>query len=119
MACIYLQVLSFIIMTCAAVASGAVNDFEDYSDRDTNALDYNEAGDYRAAAGWLIFVGVMGILVEGLIILLRILNITVINQNFIIFGFVVSPVLLYVCIIGYAVLMLIDIPAHSKLKVPE
>ena len=94
-----LQVLSFIIMICAGVATSAVNDFEDYSD--TNRLDYNEAGDYRAAAGWLIFVGVMGMVVEGAIILLRILNINIINQKFIIFGFIVSLILLCVCIIGY------------------
>lgn len=88
-------------MICAGVATGAVNDFEDYSDRDTNRFDYNEAGDYRAAAGWLIFVGVMGMVVEGAIILLRILNINIINQKFIIFGFMVNLILLCVCIIGY------------------
>ena len=88
-------------MICAGVATGAVNDFEDYSDRDTNLLDYKEAGDYRAAAGWLIFVGVMGMVVEGAIILLRILNINIINQKFIIFGFIVSLILLCVCIIEY------------------
>ena len=88
-------------MICAVVATGAVNDFEDYSDRDTNRLDYKEAGDYRAAAGWLIFIGVMGMVVEGAVILLRILNINIINQKFIIFAFIVSLIFLCVCIFGY------------------
>ena len=88
-------------MICAGVATRAVNDFEDYTDRDTNRFDYNEAGDYRGAAGWLIFVGVVGMVVEGAIILLRILNINIINQKFIIFGFMVSLILLCVCNIGY------------------
>ena len=88
-------------MICAGVATGAVNDFEDYSDRDTNHFDYNEAEDYRGAAGWLIFVGVMGMVVEGAVILLRILHINIINQKFILFGFIVSLILLCVCIIEY------------------
>ena len=55
-----------------------------------NNAEYEDAGDYRAAAGWMIFVAIMGMIIETVIIVIRILNISFINQNFTIFGITVS-----------------------------
>ena len=57
---------------------------------DNNNAEYEDAGDYRAAAGWMIFVAIMGVIIETVIIVIRILNISIINQNFTIFGIAVS-----------------------------
>ena len=81
--CIYLQVLSFIVLICASVATGAINNIEN-------------SGRYRSAAEWLIFVAVMGLIIQTVIIVIRILNISLINQNFILFGFIVR--MLYYCV---------------------
>lgn len=90
MVCIHLQVLSFIVLICASVVTGAINDIEDLED-----VPYENSGRYRSAAGWLIFVAVMGIIIETIIIIIRFLNIIYINQNFIIFGVIVSQLYFY------------------------
>ena len=94
MPCAHLQVLCFIILICAAVVSNAINDVIDAAeDEDIDDGEYNNSGSYRSAAGWLIFVSIMGMLIEMAIIVIRILNVSFINQNFFIFGLIVSIVL--------------------------
>lgn len=83
----HLQVLSFILLIYASVVMGELNDIAD--------IEYDNSGRYRAAAGWLIFVAVTGMLIQTAIIFVRFLNITFINQNFIIFGFIVSQLCYY------------------------
>ena len=83
-----IQALSFILLICASVVTGALDNIEDVDDDDD--VDVGSLGRYRSAAGWLIFVAVMGMIIETVIIIVRILNISFINQNFIIFGFIVS-----------------------------
>ena len=82
-------------MICAAVTLSAIEDLNDnidtLNDRFTGPdVVYEDSDDYEAAAGWLVFVAVMGMVIEPLIIILRILKIDFINQNFLIFGIVVS-----------------------------
>ena len=82
-------------MICAAVTLSAIEDLNDnidtYNDMFTGPdIEYEDSDDYEAAAGWLVFVAVMGMVIEPLIIILRILKIDFINQNFLIFGIVVS-----------------------------
>ena len=76
-------------MTLSAVESinDSVVDINEFWDVQ---YEYGDANDYEAAAGWLAFVAVMGMAIEPVIIILRILNISCINKNFLIFGIVVS-----------------------------
>ena len=82
-------------MICAAVALSAIERING-SYEEINRLtrsdrnEYENAADYEAAAGWLVFVAVMGMLIEPAIIAVRILNITFVNQNFPIFAIAVS-----------------------------
>ena len=81
-------------MICAAVTLSAIEDlndnFEVINSRFGVDYEYRDSGDHEAAAGWLVFVAVMGMVIEPLIIILRILNISFVNQNFLIFGIGVS-----------------------------
>ena len=81
-------------MISAAVTLQAVEDLNANLETINNryGVDYenDDAGAYEAAAGWLVFVAVMGMVIEILIIVIRILNITFINQAFILFGITVS-----------------------------
>ena len=82
-------------MICAAVTLSALEDLTDNIDMINErarreVIDYDDAGDYEAAAGWLVFVAVMGMAIEPLIAILRVLNFSFVNQNFLIFGIVVS-----------------------------
>ena len=82
-------------MICAAVTLSAIEDLNDNIDTlndraNRQVVNYEDSDDYEAAAGWLVFVAVMGMVIESLIIILRILKIDFINQNFLIFGIVVS-----------------------------
>ena len=90
-------------MICASVVTSAIDDVEEGVEEVSGTDEYENAGDYRSAAGWLIFVAVMGIIIEIVIIIIRILNITFISNNCMIFGIAVSHcfcvfVLLEVCI---------------------
>jgi len=44
---------------------------------------------YEAAAGWLIFVSVMGIVIGSSIVIVRFLNVLVVNRKFSFFGLMV------------------------------
>ena len=82
-------------MICAAVTLSAIEDLTDNIDMINNranrqVINYDDSDDYEAAAGWLVFVAVMGMVIEPLIGLIRILNISFVNQNFLIFGIGVS-----------------------------
>ena len=77
-------------MICAAVALSAI----DYTDDTLEDLKLNSYDDdvvnYEAAAAWLTFVAVTGIVFETLLIVIRLLNFSFINTNFLIFAIVVS-----------------------------
>ena len=82
-------------MICAAVTLSTLEDLNDNIDTINNrnnreVINYDDSDDYEAAAGWLVFVAVMGMVIEILIIILRILNISFINEHFFIFGIAVS-----------------------------
>ena len=53
-------------------------------------IDYNDSDDYEAAAACLVFLAVMGMAIESLAIILRILNVSLINQYFPLFEVGVS-----------------------------
>ena len=82
-------------MICAAVTLSAIEDTNDaFKEADMvitfRNFKYDDSSDYEAAAGWVVFVAVMGMAIESLIIGVRILNVSFVNQNFTIFGIVVS-----------------------------
>ena len=85
-----LQVLSLIMMICAAVVTGAVNDVEDHREEVEGSDEYENAGSYRSAAGWLIFVAIMAMIIEITVIIIRFLNISFIRLHGIIFRITVS-----------------------------
>ena len=82
-------------MICAAVTLSAIEDLNDNIDTindraNRQLINYDDSDDYEAAAGWLVFVAVMGMAIEPLLIIIRILNISYVNQYFLIFGIGVS-----------------------------
>jgi len=78
-------------LICAAVTLSAISDVEDaLKEYFGDDREYQDASDYESAAGWLVFVAVMGIIIESLIMFLRILNFSIINEHLLIFGIVVS-----------------------------
>ena len=78
-------------MICASIAANAINNVEDDIQEISNGMqEYEDVGDYRSGAGWMIFVAIMGMIIETVIIVIRILNISFINKNFIIFRITVS-----------------------------
>ena len=77
-------------MICASVAASAIDDVEEDLEEVSGGDEYENVGDYRSAAGWMIFIAIMGIIIETLIIIIRILNISIINNNCITFGIIVS-----------------------------
>ena len=81
-------------MICAAVTLSAIEDVNDNFDAINSRFgvdyEYRDSDNYEGAAGWLVFVAVMGMVIEPLIIIIRILNVSFINQNFLIFGIGVS-----------------------------
>ena len=88
-------------MICAAVVSGAVNSAEDNIEEASDGREeYDNAGSYRSAAGWLIFVAIMAMIIETAVIIIRILNISFIRLNGIIFRLTVSHYNLYVYATG-------------------
>ena len=87
--------LCLIVLICAAVTLSAIEDLNDKIDTindrfGSHVVEYEDSDDYEAAAGWLVFVAVMGMAIEPLIAILRMFNISFINQNFLIFGIGVS-----------------------------
>ena len=95
-----LQVLCFILMICAAVVVGAVNNVEDNVEK-IEGIEYKNAGSYRSAAGWLIFVSIWGMIIEIGVIILRFLNVSFISLEGIIFRGTVSHCFLCVGATGY------------------
>ena len=80
------------MLICAAVALSNIRDRDDQL-----RGNYEDAGLYESGAGWLIFLAVMCMVIESIIILVRFLNITIVNENFLIFAIVVSYNLLVMC----------------------
>ena len=72
-------------MICAAVALANIKELDD-NDRD----EYEDADLHESGAGWLIFLAVMCMGIEPIIILVRFLNFSFVNQNFLIFAVIVS-----------------------------
>ena len=97
--------LCFIILICAGVTLGAVSSAEDNADRlNDGRTDSVDFGKYRSAAGWMLFVAIMGMIIEPSLILVRFLNVEIVNKNFLLFGFVVSNYFVtcvYICM-GYS-----------------
>ena len=95
-------------MISAAVTLQAVEDLNANLETINNryGVDYesDDAGAYEAAAGWLVFVAVMGMVIEILIIIIRILNIAFINQAFILFGITVSNYNVTMHVYSYTIL---------------
>ena len=85
---IFLQVLCFIVMICAAVTLSAIADIEDAPRAEVD-------NKYKSAAGWLVFVSVMGMIYEPVVATLRFLNLEIFNQStlFVIAGCVVSSIM--------------------------
>ena len=82
-------------MICTAITLSALETLIDNIDTindeaGTTFIDYKDSDDYEATAGWLVFVAVMGMAFESLIAIIRILNVSFVNQHFLIFGIVVS-----------------------------
>ena len=77
-------------MICASVVTSAIDNVEEDIEEVSGIDEYENVGDYRSAAGWMIFIAIMGIIIETLIIIIRILNISIINNNCITFGIIVS-----------------------------
>ena len=85
-------------MICAAVTLSAVESAQENIDKvnarfyrdGVGAIEYENKDNYEAAAGWLVFVAVMGMAIEPLLIILRLLNISFVNQYFVIFAIAVS-----------------------------
>ena len=77
-------------MICASVTASAIDDVEEDLEEVSDSDEYENIGDYRSAAGWMIFIAIMGIIIETLIIVICILNISIINNNCITFGIIVS-----------------------------
>lgn len=75
-------------MICAAVALANIKDLDDAAD--DVGLEYEDADLYESGAGWLIFLAVMCMVIEPIIILVRFLNFSFVNQNFLIFAVIVS-----------------------------
>lgn len=76
-------------MICAAITLSAIESFDD-NIKEINGDKYKYSHSTKAVAAWLIFVTVMGIISQMVIIILRMCNISFINENFLIFGLVVS-----------------------------
>ena len=84
-------------MICAAIVVGAVNGVEDNRQKIEGGEDeeYENAGSYRSAAGWLIFVAVWAMIIETVVIIVHILNISFIRLDGIIFRLTVSYLYVY------------------------
>ena len=65
-------------MICAAVTLSAIEDVKDRLERGNS--EYEDSDKYESAAGWLVFVSVMGMVYEPLVALLRFLNLEILNQ---------------------------------------
>ena len=96
---LHVQVLGGIIMICAAAALGNVNDLsnfnEDYIDESDDAVGSRVPDtpdlvtNTRSSASWLLFLFFATVGYEGLWIMVRFLNIGLVNMQIIIFLIVV------------------------------
>ncbi len=86
---LYMQVLSLLAFITACAAAGEL----DLSDDIAEAYEVEDERDSaRAAAGWIIFVGLVAMIFEGLVIALRFINFRLVNSNITVFLIVVcSP----------------------------
>ena len=87
---IYFQVICLGVLIACGVALNRIDDlFSDDIDDDSQAG--QDRDQYRGVAGWLLFVAIGGIIVQGVMFIFRLLYyVEVITSQFIIFGVVVS-----------------------------
>ena len=88
------------IAACAATGELDIND-----DVAENLDVEDEQSKARGAAGWVIFVGLMAMIVEGIIIALRFLNFRLINLFITIFYVVVCSTQSEGCCLGWLFIM--------------
>ena len=86
---IYLQVFCLGILIASAVALSNINElYEDVPD-DSDAAD--DRDQYRDVAGWLLFVAIVGMVVQIVMVIVRALYYgEVITNQFVAFGIIVS-----------------------------
>ena len=78
----FLQILCVSVVIAGSVIQNYLDDFR--------SNDLTPVSETSASAGWLIFVGVIGIIYESIFILQRFLNIVIINNYFLYVIVVVS-----------------------------
>ena len=84
-----LQVLALCLLIASSTAEGNMREFLNlFPDQDIPMI--NERATQRAA-GWLLFLGVITLFYEPILILLRFINVIVLNNNILILIIMVSP----------------------------
>ena len=68
------------MLIAASITLFAVNNLEDNAEEHNH--EYENAGSYRGAAGWVIFLAVSAIVFHGLMILIRMLYLSSIIENY-------------------------------------
>ena len=87
--CWYLQVLCLGVLIASAVAISNINNVFEDVDEDSDAADDRDK--YRDVAGWLLFVGIAGLITQIIMAIIRGLYYgEVITSHFLIFGITVS-----------------------------
>ena len=87
--CLYIQVLCFGVLIASGVAIANINDVFKNAQDDSDAADDRDK--YRDVAGWLLFVGIAGLITEITIAIIRGLYYgEIIKSQFVIFGITVS-----------------------------
>ena len=87
--CSYLQVLCFGILVASAVAISNINDIFEGAPDGSDAADDRDK--YRGVAGWLLFVGIAGLITQVAMAIIRGLYYgEIVTSQFIIFGITVS-----------------------------
>lgn len=67
---IFSQVICLGVLIASAVALASIDDlYSDDIDEDSTAADDRDR--YRAVAGWLLFVGIAGIITQGVMVIVR------------------------------------------------
>ena len=89
-------------MIASAIAVSRINDFYDYVSEGSN--DAEDRDRYRGVAGSLLFVSIVGIVIQPIMAIIRILYFTeAIKAQFFVFAILVSSMSLYItiCIVTY------------------
>ena len=77
-----MQVLCFAVLVASAITISTLDDIVGDSDSTTD-----EEQRYRGVAGWLVFLGVAGLIIEVIMVIFRALYFgQVISEGFVVFG---------------------------------